>query len=366
MTSHAQGRVLYLSVGSRGHGVVNHGLLTAEALAQAGLDVESLHTEDATGFVGLAPVLARAREARRAVHVDVTDSLFGPSPAAAADTLSRILPEGATVTLHDVPQPAEGEARFLERAEAYVRIAQAAAGVVVSSEHERALLHAIVDVDAHVVPLPVEDRRAAREAVRLPEALEGLDRDVVIFGHLYPGKGHAEAIDALAELDRQWGPSPHRPRRVTALGAVAARHEFLVDELTARAEVSGLQFRVTGFVPDGVLDPALRAAAVPLAAHHNVSASGSLASWMSVGRRPIVPAGRYTQEMARLRPGTLRIVQVGTSGPEYALAEAVAEAVEEPSRTWQARGTSLAPGPRACARMLAAALADVHGWAWPR
>lgn len=367
MASHAQGRVLYLSVGPRGHGVVRHGERTAHALRELGLDVEPLHTEDATGFVGLAPVLERARRERRAVHVDVTDALFGPTPAAAADTLERILPDGATVTLHDIPQPAEGESRFQNRAAAYARIARRADGVVVSSEHERALLTSIVDVPAHVVPLPVDDRRLATTAEpALTEAFAGLENDVVIFGHLYPGKGHAVALDALAELHRQWGPGPDRPRRVTALGPVAARHEHLVDELTARAEASGLQFRVTGFVPEEMLEPVLRASQVPLAAHNNVSASGSLASWMSVGRRPIVPAGRYNEEMARLRPGTLRITPVGTSGVEFALAEAIAEAVEQPSRTWQAPGTSLEPGSEACARMLATALADVHRWTWAR
>ena len=359
-----QGRVLYLSVGPRAHGVVRHGEQTAQALRGVGLDVETLHAEDATGFIGLAPALQRACDEGRAMHLDVTDALFGPTPAAAADALTRALPECATLTLHDVPQPAEGQARFEARAEAYARLAREAAGVVVSSEHERALLRDVVDVPAHVVPLPVEDRRTdgPDTSEPLPEAYAGIEDDVVIFGHLYPGKGHAEALDALAELDRQWGPGAGHPRRVTARGPVAARHDDLVAELTERARAADLDFRVTGFVPDELIDRLLCAAGVPLAAHHNVSASGSLASWMSVGRRPIVPAGRYNEEMARLRPGTLRIVPVGGSGIGFALAEAIAEAREVPARTWQAGGTSLEPGPAACAWLLAAALAEVHGW----
>jgi len=47
---------------------------------------------------------------------------------------------------------------------------------------------------------------------------------------------------------------------------------------------------------------------VPVIAHRHVSASGSLASWIGYGRRPVAVANRYVEEMAALRPGTLRVV----------------------------------------------------------
>lgn len=359
-----QARVLYVTSGPAEHGVVRHGAATRAVLRSLGADVEPLGSRDSGGFLGLAAALRRAEDEGRPTHLDVTDALFGPTPAVAADSLTDVLPRSATLTLHDIPQPAEGEERFRARAEAYARIARHVAAVVVSSEHERSLLADIVDVDAHVVPLPVEDRRAAAAVPRpaLPPHLEGLERDVVVFGYLYPGKGHAVALEALAELHRQWGPGSEAPRRVTALGPVSAGHDSLVQELTEEARRRGLEFRATGFVPDELTDAALLAAAVPLAAHHNVSASGSLSSWMGVGRRAIVPAGRYVQEMARLRPGTLRVTGVDCGPLDFALAEAIAEAVEDPRRTWLAPGTSLEPGPEACARRLLDVWAAVHRW----
>ncbi|MDY6054753.1 hypothetical protein [Micrococcus sp.] len=348
------GRVLYVSTGPTDHGVVRHGIRTALALSNLGLHAECLHAADATGFQGLTGTLAHAAAAGDIVHLDVTDALFGPTPTAAADVLTQLLPPQAAVTLHDIPQPAEGEERFRARAEAYRRIARHVAAVVVSSEHERALLRELTDVPAHVVPLPVEDRRAqvAAAGVVLPPALEGIEKDVVVFGFLYPGKGHRRALDALAELRSQWGDSPLLPRRVTALGPVSTGHAALVPELTRHAQERGLAFRVTGFQPDDVADAALLAAGIPVAAHRNVSSSGSMNSWLSVGRRPAVPAGRYVDEMARLRPGTLRVVPTEGVDLTYALAEAIAEAVEDPCRTWVDRSATLRPGPEDTARAL--------------
>ena len=359
--------VTCVSVGPEGHGVVRHGRAVARALRGLGLDVQERHAPDAAAFGLLGPELAAVVRVGGTVHVDVTDALFGASPDAAADLLTATLPPGAAVTLHDVPQPAEGADRFRRRAAAYTRIARHAADVVVSSEHERRLLTDIVDVPARVVPLPVDDRRdqAAADdrtdaAGLLPEELSGLGQDVVVFGFLYPGKGHREAIDALAVLAARdagaglpgpgEGRMPAAPRRVTALGPVADGHDDLVEALRAHAAANGLRFRVTGRVPDDLLDAALRAAGVPVAAHRNVSASGSLNSWIGAGRRVVVPEGRYTAEMERLRPGTLRLV--AGDGPE-ALAEAIAEAAADPVRTRLGPEVRLAPGPRECARLLA-------------
>ena len=359
-----QGRVLYVIVGAPQHGVVRHGRQTAAALERVGAQVEVLTADDVGAFHGLVPLLHEARTLGAAVHLDVTDALFGPTATAAADLLVDVLPEGATLTLHDVPQPAEGDGRYRRRGEAYARLARHASGVVVSSHHERALLAELVDVVADVVPLPVEDRRAeaARAEPVVPENMAGLDQDVVLFGFVYPGKGHALALEALTELHRQWGPNSAAPRRLTALGPVSAGHDDLVAELSRDAQERGLEFRVTGFVPDEFADAALLSAGIPLAAHRNVSASGSLATWASVGRRAITAAGRYTEEMELLRPGTLRLVHANGGTAAFAMAEAIADAVEVPERTWLAPGVDLAPGADACARLLLDVFRRVHGW----
>lgn len=365
---------VYVVAGPERHGVVRHALRTVEALHRAGVDVPVVRLDDAAQLRDWADA---GHGSDGPVHLDVTDALFAPTAAAAADLLlSHLLPR-TTLTLHDVPQPAEGAGRYARRATAYARLADFAAGTVVSSRHELALLQDLVPGGLElagptaVVPLPVEDRRtgavlaggaarpSAGDGPAGGGAIEGLAEDVVLLGFLYPGKGHAEAIDALAWLRHRGIPAPDR---VTALGAVAAGHEGLVAELEGQAGEAGLRFRVTGFVPDGQLDPALLAAGVPLAAHHNVSASGSLAAWMSVGRRPVVPAGRYTREMERLRPGTLHLVDPGADRHSLvaALAAGIARAAADPQATRLDPQATLAPGPEDCARALAAFWEQVH------
>lgn len=372
--------LVYLAVGPERHGVVRHGLATARELIRQDGSVDLVHLPDAEG---LREWSAGNRAGGVAVHLDVTDSLFGDTPREAVALLTEAL-EGnrTTLTLHDVPQPAEGAARYAARAAAYADLAQWAAGIVVSSAHERTLLERILTEHGGgsgtaasgpaassesapritVVPLPVPDRRdpdavhrartdPAAWARQLPEELSGLDQDVVVLGFLYPGKGHAEALHALGEVRvQQSGAEVLLPSRVTALGPVASGHQDLVDELSEQAEQLGLSFRATGFVPDEHLETALLAAGIPAAAHRNVSASGSLASWVSVGRRAVVPSGTYTQEMDRLRPGTLAVQP--TADPLPALTAGIAAATTDPSLTWLDSSASLAPGPQDCAAAL--------------
>lgn len=402
-------RVHLVAVGPEEHGVTRHALQTA-ALAERELagdwTVETVRCTDAAEFQAAGERLRAAAAAGDAVHVDVTDALFGQDPAGAAAVLRAVLPGEATLALHDVPQPAEGAERYAARAAAYAALAGAFAGVVVASEHEAGFLRracteaGVESAPIAVVPLPVPDERgraeggghdgaAGRDAtdgetpggersdVKGPRAegagaagrgercrgVEGLERDVVVLGHLYPGKGHAEAVAALAAVRRaarvRGEALDGMPDRVTALGPVAAGHEDVVAELEEAAAGEGLGFRVTGFVPDAQLPAALAAAAVPFAAHRNVSASGSLATWMGHGRRCIVPAGAYVEEMDALRPGTLHVARPepaagpGEGAVLEALTAALAEAVADPALTRLAPGVSLVPTPEDTVRALA-------------
>lgn len=385
MTGRAR-RVHLVAVGPAEHGVTRHALQTAARAQQtlAGTwDVELVRCPDADGFRAAGERLWAAAAAGGAVHVDVTDALFGDGPAEAAAVLRQVLPASATIALHDVPQPAEGAARYAARVAAYAELARSFAAVVVASEHEAGLLRLACGADEEaaraardtvdgagrtdtrgmaepapiaVVPLPVPDERGR---AGVPTQIEGLGRDVVVLGHLYPGKGHAEAIAALAavrgEAVARGESLEGLPHRVTALGPVAAGHDDLVARLAQAAADRGVAFRVTGFVPDEQLPAALAAAAVPFAAHRNVSASGSLAAWMGHGRRCIVPEGTYVEEMDALRPGTLHVARPGEDDDAVtaALTRALAAAVAEPALTWLAPEVCLAPTPEDTVRALA-------------
>ena len=166
---------LTIALGPPEHGVTRFAVDCARAAGTPLLEVA-----DVSGLAG-----ELAARPGVPVHLHVTDPLFGPTPdeaAALIDSLARDRP--VAVTLHDVPQPAEGAQRCRRRTDAYRRIAAAAGLVVVSSEHERRLCEAAgIDVDA-VILLPVPELPRAES----PDGPATRDaRSVGVFGFLHPG-----------------------------------------------------------------------------------------------------------------------------------------------------------------------------------
>jgi glycosyltransferase involved in cell wall biosynthesis len=258
-------------------------------------------------------------------HLHFTDRLWGGSPEEAAALVERVATRtGLTVTLHDVPQDSDGPRNRQRRIDCYARIAAAARGVVVNSHHEAVHLAeaGIVPRALGVVPLPVSPAPPG------PRPQPG-DPDVAVLGFFYPGKGHLEVVEALAGLGT-------RPR-LTVLGGPSAGHEEDLKTFTHRAGVRRIAVDVTGFVPERDLLDRCRAVTVPVVAHRHFSASGSLATWIAAGRRPLVTDGRYTREMAALRPGTVHLIAPGD------LRSAIAAALAEPASTWLAPGAVTRP-----------------------
>lgn len=257
------------------------------------------------------------------LHIQFTDRLWGSSPADAARRVGDLTWRHTVVlTLHDLPQPSDGSG-LARRAECYEAVCRGARAVVVNSEHERALLAAHVDpaLTAYVIPLPVDARA---QPVR-PRADQVVD-DIAVLGYFYPGKGHAEAVAAATALGIP---------RVTVLGRASPGHERELDDLVQRSALGGVDVEVTGFLPDADLLERCRVSGVPLVAHRHLSASGSLTTWLSVGRRPVALEGRYTREMVDLRPGSLNLSTVD------GLVAAVGDARADPGSTWLPTGRPL-------------------------
>jgi hypothetical protein len=270
------------------------------------------------------------------VHAHFTDRLWGPTPEAAAGRLLEIAgSRRLSVTLHDLPQPSDGSA-FARRSEAYRRVVDAADTVIVNSRHEQALLD-----DFHpgsptpsVIPLPVHRRRGPGPSV--------LEPVVAVLGFVYPGKGHREVVTAISASGTDLA--------FRALGAPSAGHEGEADDLVGLGRELGVDVRITGYLSDRRLRTAASTAAVPVVAHQHLSASGSINSWISAGRRPLAIRSRYTEEMEALRPGTLRLVRAGE------LAQAIADAAGDP------RSTLLGPDPSTRPHLGDAASAYIDLW----
>lgn len=262
------------------------------------------------------------------VHLHLTDRLLGRTPAAAAGAVERIARAvPLTVTLHDVPQPTDGPG-FRARAAAYGRVVLAARGWVTNSHHERVLVDrwCASGTRGATLPLPVHARPAVVPVVTDPQPVLG------IFGFVYPGKGHRQVVDAAAEL-RRGG----MPAQVLVVGGPAVGHADELDEVCRLAHRRGVPVEVTGHLPDDAVHAVLRRVAVPVVAHRNVSASGSLNSWLAAGRRPLVRDGAYAREMAALRRGSMTLFRDDT------LAEQAAQALIGPTSTWLTPATDLRP-----------------------
>ncbi|MBF4569121.1 hypothetical protein ITJ57_10125 [Plantibacter sp. VKM Ac-2880] len=249
-----------------------------------------------------------------AVHAHFTDRLWGGSPEQAADDFVRLAARlRVSVTLHDVPQASDGAHNLPRRRAAYARVAAAARGVVINSDHERELLREedVWSGPVARIPLPVE--------LQGGEQRQQSDGSVGVLGFFYPGKGHDEAAAAAAAAGMT---------RLTVLGRASDGHAADLEAFIRRAGALGVGVEVTGWLDDAEIARRGRAVAVPVIAHRHISASGSLASWIGWGRRPVAMRNRYIDEMAALRPGAL------TSVDESDLAVAVRSAAEQPQQTW--------------------------------
>ncbi|MEO8830464.1 hypothetical protein [Lapillicoccus sp.] len=321
----------HVVVGPARHGVVLHA--TRLAAAHPALEAATLIVPAETS--GRTPAgLGDAVPPGSTAFLHVTDRLFGSDPEQSAQVIRELGSRAVLgLSLHDVPQPAEGEQWYLRRRAAYREFALLATVLVVASNFEKTLLLACLDPgdDAQtvaertrVIPLPVERLRSAGPRVHT----EG--SDVAVLGYLYPGKGLEDVIDAAARLRS-------RSRRVTVTnyGAAAQGHSDLVGELTARARSVGVEFLVTGYLTDGELAQALGSAGVPVAPHRHISASGSLNTWAAAGRRPIVRRGGYADELDARLPGAVVLAD--------SLEVAIEDALDDPGSTWLQPSTVLGP-----------------------
>jgi glycosyltransferase involved in cell wall biosynthesis len=328
-------------VGAPRHGVAEYALDLASAVRriEPGIVIERFDT---------AVEAEAALAGHERVHLHVTDGLFGATleeAGARVDALAGVT--RVSMTFHDVPQASDGERNLPRRARAYRQMASRATGVAVSSHHEAALLaeHGVVEGVA-VVPLGT---RVSEAPAGVPPAVDpGGRARILIAGYLYPGKGHDDVIRAAALAGSRLGETID----VLALGGVSGGHDALAGELSALADDLGVRFSATGYLDDAAYRSLQEGPGVPVVAHQHYSASRSLLDWAERGRRPVVVETRYTDEMAVLRPGTLRLAAPSGS----ALADALVEGLQDPALTLLASGHPLEP------TLADSARAYLHWW----
>ncbi|WP_428341223.1 hypothetical protein [Mycobacterium sp.] len=333
-------RVTHKIVGPRRHGVVQFGFALHAALQLQRCSSELLW------FPSVTDLISDPGSESGLVHTHFTDRLFGSTPAAAASAFSvlarTVRANGSmlSVTLHDLPQSSDG-AHYNSRIQAYRRVCSLCDYIAVSSEHERELMqeNGIGIPGVSVIPLPIDPPK------RCAVPLSHLPRTLGVFGFIYPGKGYEEIIAATKGLPADL--------QVLAIGASSPGHEGLVFDLRRAAAELNTPFRVTGYVAGEELLPVLRGVTVPVAAHRHISASGSLNTWLSAGRRPLVPHTRYAAEFERRNPGSLNVFADNLAG----LCTAIRRALRDSASTWLPADVPLHPSPSEAA----AAYAELFG-----
>ena len=229
----------------------------------------------------------------------------------------------------------DGDGRFERRADGYRAIAHEAAGVVVSSEHERDLLHrcGIRPARLAVIPLPLDEAPSAAPPPPGPRRAHG-PREIGMLGYVYPGKGHGEALRVLHHLP---GRRAHGARRTVA-GSRAPRRR-----LHASAAASGrrLGVRLAARRGPGRRGPhggRPRWPGTGTSRRRGRSARGSRRAGV-----PVVPVHQSTVEAVERRswgPPPRRRPQHRGAGLS-----------RRPARTWLAPGTRLGPtAPEVAAR----------------
>jgi len=292
-------RVGFLHLGRAESGVRRYGRILAQAAGMRD-DLEVIEADGGDRSSTLADIRRAARKLREAdvVHLQWKLADWG-GPYAALPRLEVFLDASrrtTVATLHDVYEPLGWRGRWTEPAALGIRrLSLSAASLVVHAEEERRRSSSLVAArKMRVVPHFVEQRHLPpHEQARSELGLEGR-RIISLLGFMTRRKGHLLVLESLRLL----------PDDVVAIfaGAPIEGREQRADELRAAARDLGVADRVrfTGYVPEDELERILAATDVAACPFRDLSASGSVATWISSGR-PIVasdlPAFREYQAM---------------------------------------------------------------------
>jgi glycosyltransferase involved in cell wall biosynthesis len=209
------------------------------------------------------------------------------------------------VTLHDVFDRATPKERWLDADSWSLRlVARAADRLVVHSEVEVERLAGIALASRiRVVPHFVEERRVplSAEAARAHLGL-GDQRIVTLLGFIYGRKGHADLVEAVPHL-------PTDVRLVFAGGSVAGK-EGLLRRVRGRLEEMGATDRVTitGYLSEEDMETWMAATHLAALPFRDLSASGSLSSWIAAGKPILASDLPGFHEYDRLVPGSIRFI----------------------------------------------------------
>ena len=229
------------------------------------------------------------------------------------------------VTMHDVFDRRGFRARYAHPDVWGLRqLGRTADRIVVHSQIEVERLRGIIPVEKmRVVPHFVETRDLPMTPVEAREKLGLGDRRLVtLLGFVYGRKGHRYAVEAVPYM-------PDDAMMVYAGGPIEGR-TFVYDLAISKAEELGLgdRFRITGYLSEEELGTWMAATHLAILPFTDLSASGSMSSWISSGKPMLVSDLPGTREYARRVPGALNFF--GPAGEPWPLGSAISELLAKP------------------------------------
>lgn len=324
-------RVAFVHLGKEGGGVPRYGRILADAAAD-NPSVEAVSVDAGGRLSDLGDLRRAARQANGAdlIQLQWKPADWGGGWRALARLAWFLLlaRRPVVVTLHDLYTPRRRRDRWI-RADAWALrlLGLRARKLVVHAEEERRRLGSMVAAaNVAVVPHFVEERPPLPDAAeaRTELGLEGR-RVVTLLGFITERKGHRLLLEALPELAADVS--------VVIAGAPITGRDFRRKELVTLAAELGLTERVvfTGYVGDEMLARVLAATEVAACPFKDVSASGSLSTWISAGTRIVasdLPAIREYDTLAR---GAIhRFAPRTATALAAALTTALTDAAEHP------------------------------------
>jgi glycosyltransferase involved in cell wall biosynthesis len=319
----------FLHLGRPESGVRRYGQLIAdEARRRPGLDVREVDAgllDDGSGRLAEA---ARLLEGAKVVVMQWNRRGWGTRGRSLIRLarFRRACRGALVVTLHDIFERRGVRQRWLQPEAWSLRyLGRVADRIVVHSDVEVERLQGLVPAGRlRVVPHFVERRDLPLSPDEARARLGLADRRIVtLLGFVYGRKGHRFAVEAVPDL-------PEDVVLVYAGGPVAGR-SFVHDLALRKARELDLgdRFRITGYLSEEELETWISATHLAILPFTDLSASGSLSSWISAGKPMLASDLPGFREYERRAPGALRFF----SPPEPApLAAAIRDALVAPLR----------------------------------
>ena len=237
----------------------------------------------------------------------------------------RVYQGALVVTMHDVFDRPGLRPRYLQPDAWSVRqLGRTADRIVVHSQIEVERLRGLIPVEKlRVIPHFVEKRELPMSPQEARAKLGLGERKLVtLLGFIYGRKGHRYAVEAVPYM-------PDDAVMVYAGGPIDGR-TFVYDLALQKAEELGLgdRFRITGYLSEEEMGTWMAATHLAILPFTDLSASGSMSSWISSGKPMLVSDLPGTREYARRVPGALNFF--GPAGEAWPLGSAISELLARP------------------------------------